>query len=326
MYNSSWAEKEEAKAGPVTQVQLHIDNKIYQKIMHWVQKAPGEVSGLGKVSFEGGVYRVIDAILINQENASASTDLDPASVAKAMFELRETPGHLNFWWHSHVNMAVFWSGTDMDTIRQIGQHGFLVSTVFNKKREMRSSVYLGPDTLRPEVFLDQVPTTIVTYFLTDEMANWDREYEEKCKTRVFTYSSSFEGTRIWDNSAQQWKKWDPIAKEYEYEGDTFFKIPVQDDGPDEFDLLEDHSFAPASPPDRVVVEVTADQIEDLIEDMEAEPEAPEAEALLKKACQALRKHPLLNSDQKALLKQEYIERYNISRRLFFRSATERISQ
>lgn len=62
--------------------------------------------------------------------------MDAASIAKAMYETRDDEGMFNFWWHSHVNMGVFWSGTDMDTIRQIGSQGFVVATVFNKKNEM----------------------------------------------------------------------------------------------------------------------------------------------------------------------------------------------
>jgi hypothetical protein len=36
-------------------------------------------------------------------------------------------------------MGVFWSGTDMDTIRQLGKHGWFYHTVFNQKGEHLSA-------------------------------------------------------------------------------------------------------------------------------------------------------------------------------------------
>ncbi len=163
-------ENEKALSGPMTEHRVLIDFKVYQKIMHWVNKAQGEVSGLGKVIIDKGDYRVVDAILVEQQNTGASTELEPASVAKAMYEMRETPGHLNFWWHSHVNMAVFWSGTDIDTIREIGQHGFVVATVFNKKNETRSALYVKAGEIIPEIFLDNLKTEMSTGIPKEETA------------------------------------------------------------------------------------------------------------------------------------------------------------
>lgn len=180
-----WKENEKPKNGAMITMTVSIDEPVWQKINYWVQKATGEVSGLGKIVVTDGVYRVVDAILVNQENASASTELDPASVAKAMYELRETPGHLNFWWHSHVNMDVFWSGTDIDTIREIGRHGWVVSTVFNKAREFLSSIYIKSTEVLPEVFLNNVETKIQSYLPAGVTEAWDKEYDAKCKSYVW---------------------------------------------------------------------------------------------------------------------------------------------
>lgn len=180
-----WRENEKPKAGAMAAMTVSIDEPIWQKINYWVQKAHGEVSGLGKIVITDGVFRVVEAILVNQENAASSTELDPASVARAMYELRDTPGHLNFWWHSHVNMEVFWSGTDVDTIREIGRHGFVVSTVFNKKREFLSSIYIKAGELLPEVFMDRVSTTIQSYLPAGTTDAWDKEYDAKCKSYVW---------------------------------------------------------------------------------------------------------------------------------------------
>ncbi len=75
---------------------------VYKKIMHWVNKSGFEVSGLGTIEFRDGAAVVTEAFLLKQKNGSTTTEMDPNSVTKLMYEQRTSPGHLNFWWHSHV--------------------------------------------------------------------------------------------------------------------------------------------------------------------------------------------------------------------------------
>lgn len=185
----STKEKEVAVKGPMASPRVTIDWDVYQKIMYWVNKAPGEISGLGKVvPKEDGTFRVTSAVLIKQENGAASTEMDGAAISKCMFELKDDPGHLNFWWHSHVNMEVFWSGTDIDTIREIGQNGFVVATVFNKKREMKSAVYVKPTDILPEVFIDDLPTKPLHYLKPEQVTAWDAEYDLKTVVKTYNYT------------------------------------------------------------------------------------------------------------------------------------------
>lgn len=174
------------------QYTIKIDNDVYQKIMHWVDKASGEVSGLGKLTLNKttGIIEIKSATLIKQENTGSTTDLDAAAVSKAMFELRDEPGDLNFWWHSHVNMDVFWSGTDLDTIEQIGSRGYVVATVFNKRRELKSCLYYPAGNVLFDdavgVLVDDIPTSIIEYIPAATIEAWDKEFEEKCAVRVYT--------------------------------------------------------------------------------------------------------------------------------------------
>jgi hypothetical protein len=287
-------EKEYSKAGPMAQLNLIIDNAVFQKINHWIQKAPGEVSGLGKITINGGTFRVVDAILVKQENGAASTDLDPASVAKAMYELKDTPGHLNFWWHSHVNMNVFWSGTDIDTIREIGQHGFVVSTVFNKRRELLSSFYVQSNGVLPELFINNFPTQIISYLNQDEVAEWDREYEEKCSSRIWTSHWNGKGTSQLDLVPTTG---DPFQGKHENEGfvnrDSEANTDEETTSPDDYPVKE--------------------LLEDMAEDMEFEPRYEEAKDLLTKICRAVTLDQTLTHNEKEELKQEYIQRFNQSR-------------
>jgi hypothetical protein len=173
------------------------ENEVFRKILHWVDKSHVEVSGLGTVIFDEAaqVFRVKSAMLLPQKNTATHTDIDDAAVCKAMFTLKEAEGDLKFWWHSHVNMAVFWSGTDMDTIRQIGKEGWVLATVFNKKRESRSAFY-GIGGLFP-AFVDDLPTEALPFI--DPMATqWDEEYKKNVTDAVFPQPTPLHGqTRTW---------------------------------------------------------------------------------------------------------------------------------
>lgn len=153
-----------------------LDELVYQKIMHWVNKSNYEVSGLGKVVVEDGEVRIIDAILLPQRNTGSTTDIEGADVAKAMYLLKDTPGDLRFWWHSHVNMNVFWSGTDMATIRELGKHGWFVHTVFNKRQETKTAISMGDPF---PAIIDDIKLVIERTLPAELVSGWDKEYEEK---------------------------------------------------------------------------------------------------------------------------------------------------
>lgn len=161
---------------------VYIDRKVYNKIMHFVDKSDVEVSGMGKVVKGKGYFRVIDAVILPQSNGPTTTDITPEGMAKAEFLLKDQKGELNFWWHSHVNMGVFWSGTDTDTIQEIGRHGYLLATVFNKKREMRSAVHFEnpftDEALGTSVFLDELETYIYDGITDKDTALWNAEYDK----------------------------------------------------------------------------------------------------------------------------------------------------
>lgn len=141
---------------------LYIPRKVHQKIMHFVTECDSEVSGMGLCSYDQAknYFWVRDVYLLDQEVGSAHTDIDAESLGKLEYEcLRDKrEGDLNFWWHSHVNMGVFWSGQDTQTINSIGKNGYCLATVFNKRSEMRSAVAFS--TQFGNIFLDELETII----------------------------------------------------------------------------------------------------------------------------------------------------------------------
>lgn len=200
---------------------VHIDERVFQKIMYWCNKANKfEVSGLGNVIYDAATnaFIVNEVYLLEQENTGTTTDINDAAIGKLMHEhfKSKIKGDLNFWWHSHADMNVFWSGTDMATIEQLGGNGWFLSTVFNKKEEMRSAYHASSPMT---IFIDDLDTQVlqsfsdkdlekalckmglqvrpgkldeirwlVEPFLSDkEQAAWDEEYTKKVKEKVFTY-------------------------------------------------------------------------------------------------------------------------------------------
>lgn len=210
-------------------IELQIPKETFAKIMHWVNKSDKEVSGFGKVKFwkETGVFEVQDVYLLKQENGSAHTDIDPASLSKLLYTSREVEGDLRFWWHSHVNMAVFWSAQDRETINELGQNGWIVASVFNKKEEIRTAVchmaqkkspLFGTEDAPTLEFIDDVATYIMDPDVTDEMkAAWDKEFAENVTEKA---TSVFLDDDEWERRPDGTWDYKPKKKEPSLLNDT----------------------------------------------------------------------------------------------------------
>ena len=172
-------------------MELHLPNLVHKKIMHWVNKTDREVSGFGKLYWDGEnkVFTVTDVWLLKQEVGSTHTDIDEVSLAKLMYQTKDMPGDLRFWWHSHVNMPVFWSGTDTETIKKLGGRGWIVASVFNKKEEIRTAfchktTWMGLDDTK---LVDELPTFILDPDINQEMLNaWDKEFDTNVEVKTYT--------------------------------------------------------------------------------------------------------------------------------------------
>lgn len=171
-------------------MKIAIPHEVYEQIQFYVDKSDIECSGLGKVVITPEGYRVTEVTLLKQENTATHTEIDAGAVTKAMYDLRNSEGGIYFWWHSHVNMGVFWSGTDKATIEEIGVNGLCVAVVFNKKREMRGAVWLKGSELSPNLYFDDVPVAITHSQASEKVkAAWAKDFEEKCKPKHFPLSS-----------------------------------------------------------------------------------------------------------------------------------------
>lgn len=117
---------------------LYILPRALKRIMYYAKAAEGEVSGLGTIMKDpSGKYIVDEVYLLEQESSGADTELNPEAISKLMTDMmkdNQDPSKLKFWWHSHANMGVFWSGTD-DTCAETLSREFAFSLVVNKSGE-----------------------------------------------------------------------------------------------------------------------------------------------------------------------------------------------
>lgn len=178
-------------------MKVYIKPECYAEIQHYVAKSSVEISGLGRIQKASDGSMVVTSVyLLKQENGPASTDIDPEAMSSLLYETRNDPGDLNFWWHSHVNMNVFWSGTDMDTITDFGSKGYLLSTVFNKKGEYRTAYYQAPTGFLPHVFVDDIDTEFGYIPTADQAKIWDTNYDTLCTEKKWAVTTP---GKTWDN-------------------------------------------------------------------------------------------------------------------------------
>lgn len=204
-------------------MKIVIPQLVYAKVMHWVDKANGEVSGFGTVKYNAATqsFDVVDAYLLKQEGGASHTDIDAAALAKLMYTTRNDEGDLKWWWHSHVNMDVFWSTTDTTTIKDLGKHGWAVATVFNKRHETRSAVcYVTKSDFSELVeYKDNIPTEVLSPALSEEIiAAWDAEFTENVTENKYTpYGGNYYSYSDWQKEKEEARAGARTAKEKDME-------------------------------------------------------------------------------------------------------------
>lgn len=165
-----------------------IDRIALDKIRYLVEKDSQELSGMGITRVVGDTIYVDDVQMLEQKNGAAHTDIDATAVSKLMYEWRERTGEVNFWWHSHANMGVFWSSTDIDTIKQLGKQGMCVAAVFNKKGEIRTAVACKmqvPFSDKEQIVIfDELQLQFQSNTPDEIKRQWDAEHEANVKKFV----------------------------------------------------------------------------------------------------------------------------------------------
>ncbi len=223
-----------------------IPEEIHKKVMYWIDKAsPNEVSGFGNLHFDEELreFIVSDAYLLAQEVSGGSAEMDDAAINKAMFQNKDVPNALKWHWHSHPTFGVFWSGTDMNLIRQLGQQGWILATVFNCKRESRTAFLTSVDVMgKPhDIFVDDIETKVHTVHDQAQQAIFDAEYDTKVRVKTFKQWTPADTTRTpktqsfnemdWQrymrakekNPSLMYSDWIDLHGDYEKRGSLYWK-------------------------------------------------------------------------------------------------------
>ncbi len=141
-------------------MKVKIEQAAWDKIMTFTDLCPNEISGLGKITVIDGYLVVTDVAIFEQEVSGAHSNIEPRALAKFQHErikAGESMKEWCFWWHSHANLTVFFSGTDTGTIESSTEFPYLVSLVVNKKHEYKARY----DVLHPVHLFTDVDVEII---------------------------------------------------------------------------------------------------------------------------------------------------------------------
>lgn len=145
-------------------MKLVLPASVEKKLNAYVQSVDTEIAGMGKgrIDYENQEIIMEDVAIYDQEVTGGTADLSSLSVAKWATELLRSGGNPQewfIWWHSHANMAAFFSGTDTNTIDNSTEYEYLVSLVVNRRRERKARL----DTHRPfRLKMENMPIEIGT--------------------------------------------------------------------------------------------------------------------------------------------------------------------
>ena len=168
-----------------TDYKVTIPSEIYQKLLHYVDACPIEISGLGDIEFDPitDTFLLTEIYLFKQKCTSTTTKLDNDALDKFNFKrIKDGLTLPRFWWHSHASMGVFWSSTDEDCMKELKNNDYSISLVANHKHEMLCRIIQW----KPfPVLVDDVPVQ-VDYSVPEIPARIKREVEEKVEETVVT--------------------------------------------------------------------------------------------------------------------------------------------
>jgi len=167
-------------------IDIRITPYARQQLSAYIGEANTEISGFGIVEKDANdCYTITKLYCPVQTCGGSDTEVGAAELSSLLGEVidaGENPENLRLWWHSHVNMAAFWSGTDNTTAKELARiaGGWFISIVGNKRGELRTRV----DLAHPFTMLwDELPLRIVIPVNTDLRAQIAAEVKAKVSTR-----------------------------------------------------------------------------------------------------------------------------------------------
>jgi len=160
-----------------------ISPKALAKLHAYIDNCKIEVGGFGYIDKNNHIH---DVFITKQICSGSETNLDIPDlhqhILKLMDETPELIPQIRFHWHSHVNMDVFWSPTDMKNIGGFNDHWMLFA-VLNKNHEMLTKLRVYEPVLMD---LDKVDIDVEFDALTkEEIKDIKKELKDKITKETF---------------------------------------------------------------------------------------------------------------------------------------------
>lgn len=102
-------------------MKVMLTQEAFEQLFGWAYSVGREITCLGVVNKTGDCEFIIERFyLVKQNGSGASSELDDTAVAELIEGLinngkKDEASRMKCWAHSHPNMGVFWSGTDIST-------------------------------------------------------------------------------------------------------------------------------------------------------------------------------------------------------------------
>lgn len=127
-------------------LKLIIPLAVYRKIMAYVTICDLEISGFAEVEYNENRHAFVigEPYLIKQNVTGTGTHMEEEDVSKFNHDYIKAGGTQlpRLWWHSHVNMAAFFSSIDEETLKELQNDTFIIALVLNKHKEFKAKCYI----------------------------------------------------------------------------------------------------------------------------------------------------------------------------------------
>ncbi len=147
------------------------------KLQAFLSLSTQEISGFGRVVPFGNDFLVNEIFLLPQKVSPVETIIDELDVAcfiSELIEKGEDPYFIRLWWHSHVNMGLFWSQTDNENMK-----AHTKDYMFGLVGLQNGQVKIRLDINEPvKITLDDIPSQVM-YLTEDYIAECQEEIREK---------------------------------------------------------------------------------------------------------------------------------------------------
>lgn len=190
-----------------------------KKVEYIVAKSAKEVGWMGIVEkgnyidtktgepIPGNHFLILkDCYVPKQEVSGATCDIDPEGIsdyANILMDADQDPTTMLWWGHSHVNMGVGPSGTDMETFKEhvenLDEGQYFVMTIHNKKKEFRCNVYIGNG-----VYAEGVPIEL-DFDDSEIKAQVEQQLEENVRSKSYEVPVYRGGQRVSKSHTPNWR-------------------------------------------------------------------------------------------------------------------------